>query len=77
MRLDSNKTVEKIQMNEGIVVGANVNRHVGEGITVMKNACVDMEWGGEITTDIGGFWEENGTIVYEMFTINRSAASGN
>ena len=76
-RLDLNETVEKIRVNERIVMGADLNGHVGKRITVMKNAWVDMEWGGEITTDSGGFWKENGTIVYEMFTINRSAASEN
>ena len=75
--LDLNETVEKIRLNERIVVGADLNGHVGKEITVMKNAWVNMEWGGEITTDSGGFWKENETIVYEMFTINRSAASGN
>ena len=53
--LDLNETVEKIPINERIVVGADLNEHVGEGITMMKNAWVDMEWGREITTNSGGF----------------------
>ena len=56
-RLDLNETVEKIPMNERIVVGADLNGHVIKGITMMKNAWVDMEWGGETTTDSGGFWK--------------------
>ena len=56
-RLDLNETVEKIPMNERIVVGADLNGHVIKGITMMKNAWVDIEWGGETTTDSGGFWK--------------------
>ena len=54
--LDLNETVEKIPMNEQIVVGADLNGHVGEGIMVMKNAWVDMECGRKITMDSGGIW---------------------
>ena len=56
-RLDLNETVKKIPINEGIVVGADLNEHVIKGITMMKNVWVDMEWGRKTTTDSGGFWK--------------------
>ena len=38
------ETVEKILRNERIVVGADLNGHVGEkGIMVMKNAWADTD----------------------------------
>ena len=49
--LDLDETVEKIPKNERIVVGADLNGYVGEGITVMKNAWADMDWEREITKD--------------------------
>ena len=49
--LDLDETVEKISKKKRIVVGADLNGHVGEGNKVMKNAWADIDWGREITKD--------------------------
>ena len=41
--IDLDKKVENIPRNERIVVGADLNGHVGEGIMVMKNAWADTD----------------------------------
>ena len=49
--LDLDETVEEIPKNERIVVGADLNGRVGEGITVMKNAWANTDWGRQTTKD--------------------------
>ena len=44
-RLDLNETVEKIPMNERIVVEADLNGHVIKRITMIRNVWVT--WNGE------------------------------
>ena len=43
--------MEKIPKNERIVVGADLNGHVGAGKNGDKNTWADMDWGREITKD--------------------------
>ena len=49
--LDLDETVEKIPRNERIVVGADLNRHVGERNNGDKEGMVRHRLGKEITKD--------------------------
>ena len=49
--LDLDETVEKIPWNERIVVGADLNRHVGERNNGDKECMVRHRLGKEITKD--------------------------
>ena len=49
--LDLDETMEKIPQNVRIVVGADLNGHVGKGNNSDEECWEDMNWGREIPKD--------------------------